>query len=336
MHNPVPLHVNQRAVTSPFGLVGVDENALTFALGYTFQQYPPLLQWFLSRIGIPGIRSSMLRRARINLQRHRSGESGITDIEIHLPGRFHVIVEAKIGLAVPSVRQCAKYVPFFENEPVKKLVALVQSADESLVTHYETYEPQLKGLLKPFNWSKLFPECIRIMMDNSLESEAKGWVRSFYRFLDQEYTMKSFTTEVWILAISTEPLWQRGNSHWDVHKKYRVWWDYREHAVRPLYLAFRVDGQLDSVGRVNRIEHGVPIIDLVPEMRNSKNKWHRQPCTIWHFDPLFSLPTPIRTGKGMYNRRVRCDFDLLLTCKTVQEIEESMKERRERTTSRMS
>jgi hypothetical protein len=30
----------------------------------------------------------------------------------------------------------------------------------------------------------------------------------------------------------------------------------------------------------------------------------------------------------MYNRRVRCDLDLLLSCSTVQEIEEAMRERR--------
>jgi hypothetical protein len=31
----------------------------------------------------------------------------------------------------------------------------------------------------------------------------------------------------------------------------------------------------------------------------------------------------------MYNRRVRCDLDLLLTCETVQEVEEQMGKRRQ-------
>ena len=87
-------------------------------------------------------------------------------------------------------------------------------------------------------------------------------------FLDQEYRMKAFTTEVWILAISTEALWPNGMSHWDIHQKYRVWWDYKEHSVRPLYIAFRVNGVVDSIYRVSRVEHAVPIIDLVPEMKN--------------------------------------------------------------------
>ncbi len=135
MNSLVPLHVSQRVVTSPFGLLGTDENALSFALGYTFQQCLPLLQWFLKEIGIQGVHNTTLRKARIDLQRHRSGDSGqgITDIEIHLPGYFHVVIEAKVGLAVPSIEQCCKYLPRFHdtNEPIQKLVALVQSADDS-------------------------------------------------------------------------------------------------------------------------------------------------------------------------------------------------------------
>ncbi len=325
---PVSLCVGQRAVTSPFGLLGTDENSLSFALGYSFQQCLPLLQWFLKEIDIHGLRRSTLRKARIVLQRHRTGECGITDIEIHLPGHFHVIIEAKVRLEVPTLQQCAKYLPYLEDEPIRKLIALVQTPHDSFINKYMHDEPSLKRLLKLFNWSKLFPVCIRIMLGNSIDPEARAWVRSFYRFLDQEYEMKAFSTEVWILAINTDPIWPKGMSHWEIHQKHRVWWDYREHTVRPLYLGFRVDGKLESIGRVSKIEHGIPITDVVPEMRQSKNPLYQEPCTIWHFERLVTLPTPIRTGSGMYNRRVRCDFDLLLTCNTVQEIEQAMNKRR--------
>jgi hypothetical protein len=94
--NHTALHAYGRLVTTPFGLLGTDENALSFALGYTFQQCLPLLQWFLRYIGISGVHPLALPKARIDLQRHRSGEpgQGITDIEVHLPGHFHVIIEA--------------------------------------------------------------------------------------------------------------------------------------------------------------------------------------------------------------------------------------------------
>ena len=332
MDNSASLHVNQKLVTSPFGLLGTDENALTFALGYTFQQSFPLLQWFLKHIGVSGVQRSTLRKAHIILQRHRSGRSGegVTDIEIHLPGRFHVIVEAKVGLAVPTLEQCCKYLPRFleTNEPVQKLVALVQSPDKTFTEIYAGKNYKLSKRLVRMNWTELFPSCIRIMQRDSAGFEQKAWVRSFHRFLDQEYEMKAYSTEAWILAISTKPLWSNGMSHWDIHQKHRVWWDYKEHTVRPLYLAFRVKGKLDSIYRVSGIEYGIPIIDKVPEMQNIKKKWPKTPCTIWHFEPPVKLPVPLRTGSGMYNRRVRCDFDLLLSCKTVLEVEQAMKKRK--------
>ncbi len=332
MKSPTSLHINKKLITSPFGLLGTDENALTFALGYTFQQCPSLLKWFLKQVGIDRVHQSSLHNARIDLQRHRTGDSlsGITDIEIHLPGHFHIIIEAKVGLTVPSIEQCCKYLPRFHetNEPLQRLVALVQSPDESFVAKYSQKKPELSGRLECFNWQKLIPVCIQIMQGKS-ESSAKEWVRFFYRFLDQEYKMKAFTTEVWILPISQEPLWPNGKSHWDFHQECRVWWDYKEHTVRPLYLAFRVGGNLDSIWRVNRIEHEVRIIDSVPEMIHIQKDWPKQPCTIWRFEPPVKLPHPIRTGGGMYNRRVRCDLDMLLTCKTVLEIEQAMKKRRD-------
>jgi hypothetical protein len=328
--NRSPLRAYDRLVKTPFGLLGTDENALSFALGYTFQQCTPLLQWFLRAIGVSGVHQAALQRASINLQQHRSGEPGrgITDIEVHLPGQFHVIIEAKVELAVPTIGQCRKYLPRFHDEPSQKLVALIQSPDSALLEGYAKQDRALSERLVGFHWADFIPECIRLMLSTSVSAHEKEWVRSFYSFLDQEYLMKAFSTEVWILPISTEPLWPNGMSHWEIHRKYRVWWDYREHSVRPLYLAFRVDGKLDSIWRVNSIEHDTPIIDRVPEMRQIKDAWPKKPATIWHFDPAVSLTHTIRTGGGMYNRRVRCDVDLLLSCETVQEIEAAMSKRR--------
>jgi hypothetical protein len=329
---PPSLQAHNRPVSSPFGLLGTDENALSFALGYTFQQCLPLFQWFLKQIGVVGIYLSSLKKVRIDLQRHRSEEfgQGITDIEIHLPGQFHVIVEAKVGLAVPTIDQCRKYLPRFKltNEPIQKLVAIIQSPDQTFVKAYAARDKLLSKRLVSFIWPQLLPACIRLMLGKSLSTQAKEWARYFYDFLDQEFSMKAFTTEVWILSINTDPLWPNGMSHWDIHQKYRVWWDYKEHSVRPLYLAFRVGGVLNSISRVTRVEHGVPMVEVVPEMRNIKGPGPRRPATIWHFGPPVPLARPLRTGGGMYNRRVRCDLDLLLTCETVQEIEEQMGKRR--------
>jgi hypothetical protein len=330
MSPSLPLYVHNRLINSPFGLLGTDENALSFALGYTFQQCLPLLQWFHKQVGVAGLYRSSLQQARIDLQKSATGQ-GITDIEIHLPGHLHVIVEAKIGLAVPTIDQCRKYLPRFKitSEPIQKLVAVVQSPDQTFVKDYGQQDKHLSKRLVRFIWPRLVPECIRLMMGSSLAPEEREWIRCFYNFLDQEFGMKAFTTEVWILAISTEALWPNGMSHWDIHQKYRLWWDYKEHSVRPLYIAFRVDGVVDSIYRVSRVEHAIPIIDSVPELQKCKKYDFTAPATIWHFGPPVPLASPLKTGGGMYNRRVRCDLDLLLTCGSVQEIEVEMGKRRQ-------
>lgn len=332
MNSPLTLHVHNRLVTTPFGLLGTDENALSFALGYTFQQCPSLLQWFLKHLGLSGFRKSSLQKARIDLQRCRSGDAsqGITDIEIHLPGCFHVVIEAKVGMAVPSLDQCQKYLTRFEftREPFQRLVAMVQSPDKTFVRDYGRQDTKLSERLVGFNWPQLLPECVRLMQSDSISNDSKDWVCSFYRFLDQEFEMKAFSTEVWILAIDTKPLWPDGMSFWDIHRKYSLYFDRTHPTVRPLYFAFRVDGQVDGLYRTSHIEHLVPIIDLVPELINLKAHWPMLPYTIWHFGPRIPLANPLRTGSGMYNRRVRCNLDLLLTCKTVQDIEVEMGKRR--------
>lgn len=233
-------------------------------------------------------------------------------------------------MAVPSIDQCRKYLPRFEDkkEPVQRLVALVQSPDQTFVQEYAKQDSKLSERLVAFNWAQLFPECVRLMLSKSTPAHSKEWVRSFYSFLDQEFEMKAFSTEVWILAIDTKPLWPNGMSFWDIHREYRLYFDRTHPTVRPLYFAFRVNGQVDGIYRVSRIEHLVRIVDLVPELANVKAEWPTLPYTIWHFGPLVELASPLRTGSGMYNRRVRCDLDLLLTCKTVQEIEAEMGKRR--------
>lgn len=333
MNNSVPLHIGHRRVNTPFGLLGSDENALSYSLGYTFQQCIPLLQWFLYQVGIQGIHQKVFRKTQIHLQRYRSGDSqeGITDIEIQLAGYFHVVIEAKVGLAVPTLEQCQKYLPRLQksNEPKQRIVAVVQSPDDSFKADYVQRDPELFSRLRCFNWAEFIPQCISLMTDESITHEANSWIRHFYRFLDEEYGMKAFSTEVWILPIDTTPLWPNGISFWDIHQKYNIYFDSVSPAVRPLYFGFRVDGQVNAIYRVSRIEQAVRVIDSVPELQNVKEEWPKKLHTIWHFGPPVPLANPLKTGGGMYSRRVRCDFDLLLTCKTVKDIEQEMGKRRE-------
>ncbi|MFN9717119.1 MAG: hypothetical protein ACK58L_00395, partial [Planctomycetota bacterium] len=224
--------------------------------------------------------------------------------------------------------QCEKYLHRLQSEPIQRLVAIVETPFAAFVEAYAVQNSGLADVLMAFRWMDVIPSCIRLLYSDRIPASEKYWLRAFHRFLDEEYKMRAFSTEVWILSISTSPLWKGGSSHWDLHQEHQVWWDFRDHTVRPLYLAFRVDGCVDSIYRVTHIAHHVPMIQVAPELANVRATWPRMPATVWHFGRATPLPNPLRTGPGMYNRRVRCDLDLLLSCSTVQEVEQKMAERR--------
>jgi hypothetical protein len=327
-----------RAVSTPFGLLGNDENALSFALGYTLRECPLLLRQFLSAIGVSGVRLNSLAAARIELQRHgaESGRKGITDIEIRLPGRFHVIIEAKVGLDLPSIEQCVQYAPRLEdsNEPVKRLVALVQVPNISFDGRYKKSSTALRDILVAYNWCEFLLSCVQLMKTCGQDESEGRAIRWFYNFLDQEYRMKAFTTEVWIVPTSSEPLWPGGWSFLDTHLKCHVYYDHRHQTVRPLYIGFQGNGQLTAIHRVLRIEHETPPIKYVPQLSHVKDEWPRSLLTIWHLDGPVALPTLMPSGgNNVHRRKVSCDLDVLLTGKSVLDIESRMRERRESATS---
>jgi len=112
-------------------------------------------------------------------------------------------------LDLPSIDQCDQYVPRLErsNEPIKRLVALVQAPDTSFEKRYKKASPKLGGILTAYNWSEFLLSCVQLMKTYEAATTEGQAVRWFYNFLDQEYRMKAFTTEVWIVPTSSEPLW---------------------------------------------------------------------------------------------------------------------------------
>jgi hypothetical protein len=318
-------------LATPFGLLGNDENALTFALGYTFRECPQLLHRFLRDIGIKGLHRKSLENARIDLQRHgaSAGYLGITDLEVVIPEKLHVIIEAKVGFSLPTCEQCAQYLPRFmgSSAPIRKLVALTETADESFVDRFSAREPGLRNRLLAYRWTELIPHCVSLMRKVSRTSTSSQFLRWFYEFLDREYQMKAFTHEIWIVPISKEPLWPNGWSFLDTHLKRKVYFTTSYPQVRPLYIAFRVRGHVTALNRVMRIEHEVPLVDRVPELKN-KVEWAGEPFSIWHLDDPVPLPKPIPTGGRLWQRHVWCDVDVLLQSKTVKEVEDRMRARR--------
>jgi hypothetical protein len=142
--------------------------------------------------------------------------------------------------------------------------------------------------------------------------------------------MKCFTEEVWIVPVTTVPLWPGGWSFYDTHVRGHIYYhdNPRFFAKRPLYIALRTRGRVEAIQRVLRVEHDGSLIKYVPELANSTEEWVKIPQTIWHLAEPVLLPRPLATGDAtMRARHVSCDLDILLSAATLRDAVAMMQRR---------
>lgn len=110
-----------------FDLLGGDETGLSKAFAYILSVEPNVLYRFLRDIGVPIKHTeSNYRNTTIEVERKR--KEGRTDIEIRQHGKYHIIIECKIGKNRIK-KQRRQYLPTFENEPCKVLCFITQEHD---------------------------------------------------------------------------------------------------------------------------------------------------------------------------------------------------------------
>jgi hypothetical protein len=316
-------------VKSPFALLGNDERALTFALGYTFSQSPDFLQGFLRAIGIGGLFRKTLAKARIDMEHQRKDSKGITDVEIRLPNLLHVIIEAKVGLSLPTREQVLNYTNrLLETRASRKRLVILVAQPADFAVH-KILKRGHKGadFLTGLEWSTLLDLAVRLRDHRDLDTDSRFWLDAFTKFLEDGYQMRSFTHEVWIAPASIKPLWPGGMSFHDTHVKHHIYyWDKLHRATRPLYIAFRCRGKVEGFQRVLRVEHDRPPIDYISTLKNVPDDWPSRPFTIWHLGDLVKFSKPIPTGDPkMWASHIYCDMDILLSSSTVKEAAERMK-----------
>ncbi len=323
------LYAYGRPLSSPFGLLGADERALTFALGYTLSRCPDFLQGFLRLVGAGGLQKRTLQQATIYLERKYVADRSITDMEVAVERRLRVIVEAKVGLAVPTVQQCENYLRVLQGGPPalkRRLVILTAVANDADLQSYKQERPHLAEVTTGLEWTQLRHLATKLMGRRDQVPGAR-WLTWFVTFLGKGYTMRSFTHEVWIVPVNKKPLWPGGMSFYDTHVKGGIYYWRTHHHVRPLYIALRVNGKVSTIQRVLEVVHDVPPSKYVPQLRGNGLSWADEPHTIWRLDKPVALPRPLPVGYKLGQATLYCDLDLLLTCTSIKEISEQMKAR---------
>jgi hypothetical protein len=314
------LRLHNQHVSSPYHLIGGDENALTFALGHCLSQSQPLLKDILRRAGVHHLGKRALDAVQIELQRHEPEDGGFTDIELYLPGRFKVIFEAKIGGGWPHERQLQKYEKRLESDPtikVRRLIVLVNRPPGAA-----RRLPKWCGVAR---WTEVRESVHRLAQVAPPDSPVR-WLDGF---LKEVYDVRlGFEDEVWIVPLGKHgicednpyPLVDVPRSH------HKYVFPTRFNPRKTLFIAFRYDGKLQAVHRIVREQGGVtnynqviPALDCNPHVE----------CTAYHLGPPIPLGRQPRTGPGIpRNTKTYCDLDLLLTSETVSDAVRLTKERR--------
>lgn len=160
-----------------FDLLGDDENALSKAFAFVLVSDPKAYGEFMKYLGFSYLREkSHFPSVQIEIQKRR--KEGVTDIEIYVEGKYHIIVECKINKNRITAQR-RQYIPSFDHKLKTKLLCFItQERETNLLIE--------KGIkVRYFSWLDILNVFDRReFYENKLISE-------FLRFAQRSYEMKT-------------------------------------------------------------------------------------------------------------------------------------------------
>lgn len=311
------LYLHNKSVESFFQLLGEDENDITYSIGWAFHRSPAFLELFLKEtVGTNGSPGDVT----IRLQHHRQ-KKGVTDIEIELPGEFHVIAEAKKGWNLPRRKQLKQYALRIRNDcPVRRILILSECSPEYAEHHIEARK--VRGIpVTSVSWKSIADIASKAIKRG--RNAEKRLLRDLLRYLGKVTTVQNIESNwVYVVALASGTKKGWGISWIDVVEKRRRYFHMMgEHGwpkEPPNYVAFRYGGKLQSIHHVEDYEVTTDLHDHIPEIP-SKKKRKKKLDFIYRLGPPIVPAREVRTGNIYPNGRVWCMLDTLLTCKTVSQ-----------------
>ena len=331
------LMVHDQKAETVFDLIGSDENAMTYSLGWALAECDGFCESLSVMLGIA---DGFSDATHIRLQEHVR-EKGFTDIELHDPGRHHIIIEAKRGFTVPSTNQLEKYADRLsadgDTKANKMLVVLAESDrdDQWQAQHVPT---SIKGIaVRAISWKKI-QQVARNCMVSATYAE-KRWLEKLSQYLGRVTTAQNQNSNmVYVVSLSQKIVFEEQKiTYIDVVEKFDKYFhpvggDKHGWPVEPPnYIAFRYHGILQSIHHVESyivIENYYPHFPVhqdsptgephyLYELGEAIKPTHRTPTN----DPKKHYPPPYRSARKW------CFIDLLLTCDSIAEAVGKTKER---------
>ena len=330
------LIVHGQKVDTVFELLGSNENAMTYSLGWALAECDVFSQKLAEMLGLSdGFSDAM----HIRLQEFAS-QKGFTDIEIIDPGRFHIVIEAKRGFNIPCTGQLEKYadrlLASLDTKARKMLLVLAESdrKEQWLARHVPEHVKQVE--VKAISW-KQFQNMANECVAKASKHSEKRLLRQLIEYLEKVTTMQNQTSNlVYVVSVSDEVFFKDiGLSFIDVIEKRQKYfhpfgkgWPIEP----PNYIAFRYRGKLQSI---HHIESYTVIGDFQEAFNLPSPHLIKPPHYLYELGPAIHPPKEVRTidkskGYTQIQRSARCEcfIDLLLTCDSISEALEKTKRRK--------
>lgn len=325
------LLLHGKRIESVFQLLGDHENDITYSVGWALAHSPAFLHAFLDAVVTPNLASA---NVVLRLQEYASGQ-GITDIEIEAAGSFHIIIEAKRGWTLPTKEQLDTYAAratLTERQmPYRRLVVLSECIPEYARLHLPT--PQIDDvLIVPLSWRDVArlaatARAVGTHAEKHLLAELDVYLR---RLMTMQRVDSNWVYVV-VLSHDQAPGW--GCSWIEIvthHNNYfhpvgKGW------PKEPLnYIAFRYDGQLQSIHHIEGYEithglHGKP--ERGEGDDNDPANAEDIPRFLYTLGPAFRPSRIVRTGAIYMNGKVWRMLDTLFTADTIAEARDISRER---------
>lgn len=317
-----------QTVETVFDLLGNNENAMTYSLGWALARCNGFGQSLAALLGIPdGFSDAM----HIRLQDHQQ-EKGFTDIEMVDPGKHHIIIEAKRGFVIPGIEQLEKYADRLlarvDNNAKPLLVVLAESdRDEKwLKLHVPNH---VKGIpVLPISWRRF-----QNMAQGSIikaSHEDKRLLRQLIQYLEKVTTMQNqFSNMVYVVALGDWESAVGDVTNIELVEKYRRYF----HPVGgsrggwpvepPNYFGFRYHGSLKGIYHVEKYS---VISDFKVVLPGKPGNGEVEPHYLYELGQPILPAKPVSTNdkENRFPQIVRsarkwCFIDLLLTCDSISE-----------------
>jgi len=317
------LYLHNHKIDSVFKLLGEHENDISYSVAWALAKSPSFLQTFIQRVTGHKIKTGGIS---LRLQQYETG-GGFTDIEIKLPDKLYIIVEAKRGWNLPGREQIEKYASRFQHSsaPLKRFVIFSECSQEYAELHLKAHEVA-SVQIEPISWKELAVIAEKAHRNGSYTE--KRLISELLTYLRGVMTMQNLDSNwVYVVALASGTPPSSHISWIDIVKKRQRYF----HPVGgsgwpkepPNYIAFRYYGKLQSIHHIESYEVVTNMHRRIPEIRNEE--W--DPHFLYTLGPAFGSEKEVRTGKIYRSGRVWCMLDTLLTCNTISDARDLSKKR---------